>query len=147
MSEATKCAAAGLSPGLERRARPLITSCQRHAKKKNAQLNAQLFFSLLLSVGLRGEVDPKESLPLKSPFLTAPVFRYIVRLAFASVKHNVLVRVLWKNVVLPARHKYSSWCRRPHFLGGCFYVFFLFRKVVCFVLCCLCVGTSGRTCS
>ena len=28
-----KCAAAGLSPGLERRARPLITSCQRHAKK------------------------------------------------------------------------------------------------------------------
>ena len=48
---------------------------------------------MLLSVGLRGEVDPRESLPLKSPFLTAPVFRYIVRLAFASVKHNVLVRV------------------------------------------------------
>ena len=41
---ACKCAAAGLSPGLQRRARPLITSCQRHAKKKNAQLNAQLFF-------------------------------------------------------------------------------------------------------
>ena len=48
---------------------------------------------MLLSVGLRGEVDPRESLPLKSPFLTAPVFRYIVRLAFASVKHSVLVRV------------------------------------------------------
>ena len=48
---------------------------------------------LLLSVGLRGEVDPRESLPLKSPFLTAYVFRYIVRLAFASVKHSVLVRV------------------------------------------------------
>ena len=62
-------------------------------EKKNAQLNAQLFFFLLLSVGLRGEVDPRESLPLKSPFLTALVFRYIVRLAFASVKHNVLVRV------------------------------------------------------
>ena len=42
---ATKCAAAGLSPGLERRARSLITSCQRHAKKNNAQLNAQLYFS------------------------------------------------------------------------------------------------------
>ena len=41
---ACKCAAAGLSPGLERRARPLITSCQRHAKKNNAQLNAQLYF-------------------------------------------------------------------------------------------------------
>ena len=60
--------------------------------EKNAQLNAQQFF-LLLSVGLRGEVDPRESLPLKSPFLTALVFRYIVRLAFASVKHSVLVRV------------------------------------------------------
>ena len=48
---------------------------------------------MLLSVGLRGEVDPRESLPLKSPFLTAPGFRYIVRLAFASIKHNVLVRV------------------------------------------------------
>ena len=44
---ACKCAAAGLSPGLERRARPLITLCQRHAKnKKNAQLNAQLYFLL-----------------------------------------------------------------------------------------------------
>ena len=32
---ACKCAAAGLSPGLQRRARPLITSCQRHAKKKS----------------------------------------------------------------------------------------------------------------
>ena len=50
------------------------------------------YLFLLLSVGLRGEVDPRESLPLKSPS-TAPVFRYIVRLAFASVKHNVLVRV------------------------------------------------------
>ena len=113
MSEATKCAAAGLSPGLERRARPLITLYHRHAKekiaqlnaqlyfllKKNTQLNAQLFFFLLLSVGLRGEVDPRESLPLKSPFLTAHVFRYFVRLAFASVKHNVLVRAPWKNVV------------------------------------------------
>ena len=77
-------------------------------RKKNAQLNAQLYFLLkkkkrsakrsaifflLLSVGLRGEVDPRESLPLKSPFLTALVFRYIFLLVFASVKHNVLVRV------------------------------------------------------
>ena len=60
-------------------------------KAKNANYLSYLF--LLLSVGLRGEVDPRESLPLKSPFLTAPVFRYIVRLVFASVKHNVLVRV------------------------------------------------------
>ena len=45
MSEATKCAAAGLSPAFQRRARSLITSCQRHAKKNNAQLNAQLYFS------------------------------------------------------------------------------------------------------
>ena len=43
---ACKCAAAGLSPGLQRRARPLITSCQRHAKEKIAQLNAQLYFFL-----------------------------------------------------------------------------------------------------
>ena len=70
----------------------------RSEAQHNAQLNAQLFF-LLLSVGLRGEVDPRESLPLKSPFLTAPVFKYIVRLAFASVKHNVLVKAPWKNVV------------------------------------------------
>ena len=123
MSEATKCAAAGLSPGLERRARPLITSCQRHAKKNNAQLNAQLyffwkkrsakrsaFFFLLLSVGLRGEVDPRESLPLKSPFLTAPVFRYIVRLAFASVKHNVLVRVhlVKRGFTLPPEYSFHA---------------------------------------
>ena len=75
-------------------------------EKKNAQLNAQLFFCLLLSVGLRGEVDPRESLPLKSPFLPAHVFRYIVRLAFASVKHNVLVRVhlVKRGFTLPPRY-------------------------------------------
>ena len=61
-------------------------------KKKRSAKRSAIFF-LLLSVGLRGEVDPRESLPLKSPFLTAPVFRYIVCLAFASVKHSVLVRV------------------------------------------------------
>ena len=73
------------------------------------------YFFLLLNARLRGEVDPRESLPLKSPFLTALVFRYIVRLAFASVKHNVLVRV---HVVLPGRHEYSSLCRRPLFGEG-----------------------------
>ena len=68
---------------------------------------------MLLSVGLRGEVDPRESLPLKSHFLTAIVFRYIVRLAFASIKHNVLVRVhvVKCGFTLPARVQVS--CRRP----------------------------------
>ena len=86
--------------------------------KKNAQLNVQLFFFLLLSVGLRGEVDPRESLPLKSPFLPAPVFRYIVRLAFASVKHSVLVRVhlVKRGFTSAPRFKFS--CRRTLSLGG-----------------------------
>ena len=101
-------------------------------ERKNAQLNAQLFFFLLLSVGLRGEVDPRESLPLKSPFLTAPGFRYIVRLVFASVKHNVLVRVhlVKRGFTLPP--EYQCWCRRPLDLEACFYVFF--RLVSCFIL-------------
>ena len=85
--------------------------------EKNAQLNAQQFF-LLLSVGLRGEVDPRESLPLKSPFLTAPVFRYIFRLAFASVKHSVLVRVhlVKRGFTSAPRFKFS--CRRTLSLRG-----------------------------
>ena len=99
--------------------------------KKNTKLNAQLFLFLLLSVGLRGEVDPRESLPLKSPFLTAYVFRYIIRLAFASIKHNVLVRVhlVKRGFTLPPRIK--SLCRRPLSLGGalplilhCFFILF-----------------------
>ena len=97
--------------------------------KKNA--NYLSYFLLLLSVGLRGEVDPRESLPLKSPFLTAHVFRYIVRLAFASVKHNVLVRVhlVKRGFTLPP--EYSCSCRRPLSLGGapllilhCFFILF-----------------------
>ena len=100
-------------------------------QKKNAQLNAQLFFFLLLSVGLRGEVDPRESLPLKSPFLTAPVFRYIVRLAFASVKHNVLVRVHLVKRGFTRSPRFSALCRRTLSLGGapplilhCFFILF-----------------------
>ena len=87
---------------------------------------------MLLSVGLRGEVDPRESLPLKSPFLTAHVFRYIIRLAFASIKHNVLVRVhvVKRGFTLPPRIK--SLCRRPLDLGACFYMFF--HLVSCFIL-------------
>ena len=73
---------------------------------------------LLLSVGLRGEVDPRESLPLKSPFLTAPVFRYIIRLAFASVKHNVLVRVHLVKRGFTTPPRFQCWCRRPLSLGG-----------------------------
>ena len=92
-------------------------------EKKNSAKRSAIFF-LLLSVGLRGEVDPRESLPLKSPFLTAYVFRYIVRLAFAAVKHNVLVRVhlVKRGFTTPPRIKPS--CRRPLSLGSCFYVFF-----------------------
>ena len=92
--------------------------------KKNAQLNAQLIFFLLLSVGLRGEVDPRESLPLNSPFLTSPVFRYIVRLVFTSVKHSVLVRVHLVKRGFTRSPRFSPLCRRPLDLGGCFYVFF-----------------------
>ena len=104
-------------------------------QKNNAQLNAQLYFLfdkkkrsakrstifllkkkrsaiffLLLSVGLRGEVDPRESLPLKSPFLTALVFEYIVRLAFASVKHSVLVRVhlVKRGFTLPPEYSFHA---------------------------------------
>ena len=87
---------------------------------------------MLLSVGLRGEVDPRESLPLKSPFLTAPVFRYIVRLAFASVKHNVLVRVHVVKRGFTRSPRIKSWCRRPLSGGGppplilhCFFILFL----------------------
>ena len=135
------------------RAQPcLSTACQTthnvvptSCKEKNAQLNAQLFFFkkkrlakrsaiffLLLSVGLRGEVDPRESLPLKSPFLTAPVFRYIVRLAFASVKHSVLVRVhLVKRgfttppellVLVPPTPR---WEGSPSLILHCFFILFL----------------------
>ena len=112
-------------------------------QKENAQLNAQLYFFekntkylsylfLLLSVGLRGEVDPRESLPLKSPFLTAPVFRYIFRLVFASVKHNVLVRVHVVKRGFTRSPEYPAWCRRP-LSGGepplvilhCFFMLFL----------------------
>ena len=100
--------------------------------KKNAQLNVQLFFFLLLSVGLRGEVDPRESLPLKSPFLPAHVFRYMVRLAFASVKHCVLVRVHLVKRGFTRSPRVSPLCRRPLDLGGCFYVFF--HLVFCFIL-------------
>ena len=89
------------------------------------------YFFLLLSVGLRGEVDPRESLPLKSPFLTAPVFRYIVRLAFASVKHNVLVRVHLVKRGFTRSPRDQFWCRRPLSLGGapplilhCFFILF-----------------------
>ena len=87
---------------------------------------------MLLSVGLRGEVDPRESLPLKSPFLTAPVFRYIVRLAFASVKHSVLVRVhlVKRGFTTPPELLVS--CRRPLYGRGppplilhCFFMLFL----------------------
>ena len=98
-------------------------------KKRSAKRSA--IFFLLLSVGLRGEVDPRESLPLKSPFLTAHVFRYIVRLAFASVKHNVLVRVHLVKRGFTRSPEYSCSCRRPLSLGGgpplilhCFFILF-----------------------
>ena len=136
------------------RAQPwLSTACQithnvvpTSCKEKNAQLNAQLFFLLkkkrsakrstifflLLSVGLRGEVDPRESLPLKSPFLTAPVFRYIVRLAFASVKHSVLVRVHLVKRGFTLAPEYPALCHRPLFgwepptlILHCFFMLFL----------------------
>ena len=96
----------------------------------NRCARASILF-LLLSVGLRGEVDPRESLPLKSPFLTAPVFRYIIRLVFASVKHNVLVRVhlVKRGFTSAPRFKFS--CRRTLSLGGapplilhCFFISF-----------------------
>ena len=106
-------------------------NAQFFVDKKNAQLKVQLFF-LLLSVGLRGEVDPRESLPLKSPFLTAPVFRYIVRLPFASVKHSVLVRAHLVKRGFTRSPRFSPLCRRPLSLGGCFYVFF--HLVFCFIL-------------
>ena len=93
------------------------TSAEVFEKQTNANY-LSFFFILLLSVGLRGEVDPRESLPLKSPFLTAPVFRYIVRLAFASVKHSVLVRVhlVKRGFTTPPELLVS--CRRPLSLGG-----------------------------
>ena len=100
-------------------------------KKKRSTKRSAIFF-LLLSVGLRGEVDPRESLPLKSPFLTAPVFRYIVRLAFASVKHNVLVRVHLVKRGFTRSPRFSASCRRTLSLGGplplvlhCFFMLFL----------------------
>ena len=100
--------------------------------KKKCSAKRSAFLFLLLSVGLRGEVDPRESLPLKSPFLPAHVFRYIVRLAFASVKHSVLVRVHLVKRGFTRSPEYQFSCRRPHFLGGCFHVFF--HLVCCFIL-------------
>jgi len=84
------------SPGLERRARSLIMLCQRHANallEKNKTLDSTPSYIIFyysesdlhsLTPCLRGEVAPGETLPLNNPpFLPAPVFRYIVDLAFS----------------------------------------------------------------
>ena len=48
----------------------------------------------LTAQGLRGEVDPWETLPLNNPpFLPAPVFRYIVDLAFSLVFSCAFLRM------------------------------------------------------
>ena len=117
---------------MQRKKRSAKRSAIFSLKKIKRSAKRSAFIFLLLSVGLRGEVDPRESLPLKSPFLTAHVFRYIVRLAFASVKHNVLVRVHLVKRGFTTPPRFQCWCRRPLSLGGCFYVFF--HLVFCFIL-------------
>ena len=73
-----KCAAAGLCPDDQRRARPRITSCQRHTnalleKNNKSCAKAQPFFFYsasdlhTLTLCLRGEVDPGRPYPLIIP--------------------------------------------------------------------------------
>ena len=95
-------------PCLDRRARSLITLCQRYAnalleKNKTLDLTPSYIFFFYsesdlhsLTPCLRGEVDPGETLPLNNPpFLPAPVFRYIVDLAFSLVFSQVLRCQMW----------------------------------------------------
>ena len=87
-------------PCLSRRARSVITLCQRHKrKKKKAVQNAQFFILFAesdlhtLTQSLRGEVDPGRPYLIIIFFPNGDLFRYLAELLFSYMFGDAFLRM------------------------------------------------------